>query len=118
MSLSLTTRFAGDICTASLEGELKRGPMLAKLSAEIDVTLWRKPAKGLILDLGGVSDLDSAGLGELVKIYQLASARHCQTVIASANARVREMFAITRLDDLLPCHADAPAAELAVRRAL
>ena len=116
MALTLTTRCSGNLCIANLEGQLTLGPMLLRLSREVDSALTHSNATGLILDLSKLSDIDSAGLGELVNIYKSATDRQCRVAVSGATARTRELFDVTRLNEFFSCFDDEAAAELALRK--
>mgnify|MGYP002651975797 FL=1 len=64
----------------------------------------------LTLDLGGVTFLDSTGLGIVVgRLKKLA--RHGGTLtVAASHERVLRVFAITGLDQLLDIHPDLEGA--------
>jgi len=55
-------------------------------------------ARVLIVDLGGVTFLDSTGLSALVTINNQARKDGAALVVARPSARVRELFRITGLD--------------------
>src|SRR5207245_591450 len=71
----LSTRFAGSVAIVQLQGSLTLGPNLRRLAPNIEKTLVGKASTGLILNLAGVSDADSSGLGELVAIHTAAKRR-------------------------------------------
>jgi anti-sigma B factor antagonist len=53
------------------------------------------------LDLGEVGFVDSSGLGALVAVHHYAQANGTNLVVRAAPAHVRDLFSLTRLDDLL-----------------
>lgn len=53
------------------------------------------------IDMGSVGFVDSSGLGALVAVHQLAVARGSHVVVRDVPSRVRQLLALTRLDDLL-----------------
>jgi anti-sigma B factor antagonist len=113
MSLSLTTRTSGDVCFAAINGRMVLGPLLAKLGPELIAALGQRARRGVLIDLSQVTDIDSAGLGELVNIYKIATDRGTRIGLTGVNRRTREMLALTHLDGLLPAYeteADAEAA--------
>jgi anti-anti-sigma factor len=56
------------------------------------LTLLRRGGRRIVLDLAGVSRIDAAGIGELVRAYNIATAANAAFRIANANPRVREML--------------------------
>jgi anti-sigma B factor antagonist len=55
----------------------------------------------VILDLGGVSSIDSAGIGELAFLHTWAQSRNADLKCASPNPLVRELLDLTNLDSVL-----------------
>lgn len=53
------------------------------------------------LDLRDVGFVDSSGLGALVAVHHYAEAKGSQLVVRSVPNHVRDLFSITRLDNLL-----------------
>ena len=69
-------------------------------------------SKSIVLDLGGVERIDSAGLGELVLVRMTAEARGGVVALACPNRRVRELLDLTNLSsvfEIYPTVADALA---------
>jgi anti-sigma B factor antagonist len=64
----------------------------------------------IVLDLSGVDFLDSTGLGVIIGILKRVRTQGGDLRLAGAPDRVRRVFEITRLDDILPMHADVDAA--------
>ena len=80
------------------------GPLRAPVSTELRhrvQALLRRGKRRILLDLAGVSDLDAAGLGELVRAYNMTVAANGVLRIAHAFGRVRELLARVGLFDLL-----------------
>ncbi len=57
----------------------------------------------LILDLSGLSFIDSSGLGTLVAALRGASAKGGDICIASMSDQVRTLFELTRLNKVFTC---------------
>jgi anti-sigma B factor antagonist len=53
------------------------------------------------LDLTNVSYMDSSGLGAIVGLYVSAKAAHSQLKLVNMNQRLKELFSITRLGQVL-----------------
>jgi anti-sigma B factor antagonist len=53
------------------------------------------------LDLEDVGFVDSSGLGALVAVHHYAEAKGSQLVVRSVPTHVRDLFILTRLDNLL-----------------
>jgi anti-sigma B factor antagonist len=67
-------------------------------------------SKRLVLDLSDVSYLDSSGLGMIVSVYISAKKAGCQLKLINLTPRVKEIFSLTRLDEVLASHV-RPAGE-------
>ena len=91
----------------------KDGYPIVSVSGEIDLytapefqdalTLAGRDAPVLIVDLSGISYIDSAGLSVLLLIYKRLSARGAAFFVVSPpdNPGVRRVMEVTRLDSLL-----------------
>jgi anti-anti-sigma factor len=53
-------------------------------------SLLRREERRIVLDLGGVSEIDAAEIGELVRAYNTAIAGNGSLRIVNTNPRVRE----------------------------
>ncbi|HEX8926417.1 MAG TPA: STAS domain-containing protein [Terriglobales bacterium] len=76
--------------TSSTVGQLT-GEVHPLLSAGINVNL----------DLTDVNYMDSSGLGALVRLYVSAKSRKCKFRVEKLNARLKELFSLTRLGEVL-----------------
>jgi anti-sigma B factor antagonist len=113
----VSTRHAGKIAIVHLLGKFTLGPALRRVKPQIDAAMSAQGSAALILNLAGVSAMDSAGLGELVTIHTSAARRGVPTVLASVSPRVLEMFAVTRLDGIFTVCSDDEAAVEQLRSA-
>ncbi len=70
----------------------------------------------LVVDLTGVTSLDSSSLGPLVQKLRETSDRHGKMVLAGVQSpALREIFALTRFDKVFPIYADRPSAVQALK---
>ena len=58
-------------------------------------------SKTVVLDFTNVSYLDSSGLGAIVGLYVSAKAAKSQLKLINLNQRLKELFSITRLGQVL-----------------
>ena len=58
-------------------------------------------SKRVVLDLSDVSYMDSSGLGTIVGLYISAKSAHSQLVLINLNERLKELFSLTRLGQVL-----------------
>ena len=72
----------------------------------------------LIIDLGSVSYVDSAGLGAVLGLFVSARRKGTGFAVAGASSdRVRVLFQVTHLADFLPSYASVADAEASLRKA-
>jgi anti-anti-sigma factor len=58
-------------------------------------------SKAVVLDLTDVNHMDSMGLGAIVGLYVSAKTAKSQLKIINLNKRLRELFSLTRLGEIL-----------------
>jgi len=63
-----------------------------------------KSGSKMILELSGVTAMDSAGIGELALLQTWAQERNAEFKCAGANAIVRTLLDLTNLDSVLEIH--------------
>jgi anti-anti-sigma factor len=88
-----------DACALSIEGPL-RAPVHQHLRHRVR-SLIRDGERAIIVDLARVSTIDAAGVGELVRAYNMTSDVNAVLRIAHATVWVREMLERAGLFDLL-----------------
>jgi anti-sigma B factor antagonist len=103
LKLSLETRNQGDVMIVHCQGRIVYRDEAAALSRLVGEIL-ENSAK-VVLDLSGVSSIDSAGLGELACLYSAAQAQNADLKCAGPSRLVRELLDLTNLDSVLEIHA-------------
>jgi len=95
MSLKVETRQLDGATVVSCHGRI----ILGEESAGMRETLKRAltSSRQLVLDLSGVSYIDSSGLGTLVGVYSSARAAGADIKLAGLNQRLRDLLQITKL---------------------
>ena len=94
-----------------------QGALRAPLDAELRRTvrgLLRRGDRLIVLDLAGVRRIDAAGVGELVRAYNMGVAAQGELLIVHSPARVREVLQRVGLFEILTeggttCHVAAKA---------
>src|SRR3984885_16182977 len=109
MSLNVTRREQDGISILELKGRLTFGPEDILLNDEIRHALAARRLR-LVIDLGGVDKIDSAGLGSL--LYARAELRRAGGGLALANLHPAHMkvLLVSKLDtvfDIFACNQDA-----------
>ena len=96
MSLKLTTRDANDIVVIDLSGRLTMGEACAALRDELRDQIDHGVRK-VLLNLGEVSYIDSAGLGELTAAFTSMRNRGGALKLLNLTKRVHDLLQITKL---------------------
>jgi anti-sigma B factor antagonist len=107
----MASEHAGGPETASLDISIRPGPVVT-ISGEIDIQsgpqlrdqllrVIRRQGARLALDLTGVTFIDCAGINVLLAARRRAQLEGGSLRVLQASARVRRIFALTRLDHVL-----------------
>ncbi len=102
VKLSLETRNRGDVIVVHCQGRIVYRDEAAALSRVVDEIL--KSGSKLVLDLSGVTAMDSAGIGELALLQTWAQERNAELKCVGANPVVRTLLDLTNLDSVLQIH--------------
>jgi len=111
--LQLTTDQHDEIVVIAASGELD-----AVTKIELDRGLrphFRAPGDQVVLDVAGVTFMDSGSLGLIVKHYKRATAAGGSFVLAGAVRSRMQVLWLTGLADWLPLYSDVDAALAALR---
>jgi len=95
--MQLEQRIAGDVVIIKVTGDItlnKGGDVLLKDKVQ---SLLQQGHKSLLVDLGGVSYVDSAGLGELVQAYATTKNRGGALKLLNVTKRLRDLLVVTKL---------------------
>jgi anti-anti-sigma factor len=108
LKLSLETRNSGDVVVVHCQGRIVYRDEAAALSRVVGEALQQ--ARKLVLDLSGVSSMDSAGIGELALLQSWAQAQNVNLKCAGPNLLVSTLLELTNLDSVLEVHPSVDAA--------
>jgi anti-sigma B factor antagonist len=103
LKLSLEARNRGDAMVIHCQGRIVYRDEAAALSRVVNDVLGN--ANKVVLDLSGVSSIDSAGIGELALLHTCAQDRRVSLKCAGPNPMVRRVLELTNLDSVLDLHA-------------
>jgi anti-sigma B factor antagonist len=112
LKLSLEMRNHGGVMIVHCQGRIVYRDEAAVLARVVGEVLQQ--AKHLVLDLSGVSSIDSAGMGELAQLRAQAQSRNVDLKCAGPNVLVRTLLDLTNLDTVLEVHPSVEAALAAV----
>jgi anti-sigma B factor antagonist len=96
MSLKAEVRRVGDVSIVDLSGRITLGEG-SGLVRETIKGLVTSGQKNILVNLKGVSYIDSAGLGELVGSYATVTNQGGHIKLLHPQARVRDLLQITKL---------------------
>jgi anti-anti-sigma factor len=102
LKLSLETRNRGDVIIVHCQGRIVYRDEAASLSRLVGEVLQNSGK--VVLDLSGVSSIDSAGLGEFALLHTRAQSSNAGLKFASPSPLVRDLLDLTNLDSVLEIH--------------
>ncbi len=102
MKLSMETRYRGDVMIVRCQGRIVYRDEAAALSRVVGEVL--ESSGKVVLDLSGVSSIDSAGIGELVLLHTWARSKSADLKCASPSPLVRDLLDLTNMDSVLDIH--------------
>ena len=95
--MELEQRIAGDVAIIKVTGDItlnKGGDVLLKEKVQ---SLLLQDHKSLLVDLSGVSYVDSAGLGGLVQLYVTTKNSGGALKLLNVTKRLRDLLVVTKL---------------------
>ena len=111
MALQVTSKTEESFGILHLTGSLTLGPSLRALREAAQEVLSGGKLSGLILRVGEVTTVDSAGLGELTVVYTFASKQRCPIRLVGVTPGLHKILEMTRLDELLRAATDVASAK-------
>lgn len=96
MSLKMRTREVNGVIIVDLSGQITLGEASAALRDEVRDQITHGYQK-IVLNLGDVTYIDSAGLGELTAAYTSVKNRGGQLKLLNLTKRVHDLMQITKL---------------------
>ena len=95
--MQIEERVAGDVTVIKVTGDItlnKGGDILLK--DKINSLLQQGQMK-VLLDLGGVSYVDSAGLGQLVQVHTVTAQNRGSLKLLNVTKRLKDLLVVTKL---------------------
>jgi anti-sigma B factor antagonist len=109
MGVELISTQAGGVSVVGVSGRLTLGEGVGALRHKLS-TMAREGQKNILLDLGGVTYLDSSGLGVLVASYATLSNLGGKLKLLKASARIKNLLILTKLYTVFEVFDDEHAA--------
>jgi|SRR5579864_4826409 anti-sigma B factor antagonist len=108
LKLSVEARNQGNVIIVHCQGRIVYRDEAAALSRVVGEVLHS--GSRMVLDLSGVTSIDSAGIGELALLQTWAQERNADLKCAGANELVKTLLDLTNLDSVLEVHATLDSA--------
>ncbi len=103
MSFKAASREVGDVTVIDMDGRITLGEGSALLRDLIRENL-AKGHKKIVLNLAGITYIDSSGLGELVSGYRLVKSEGGELKLLNLNKKVTDLLQITKLYTVFDIH--------------
>jgi anti-sigma B factor antagonist len=105
LAITITTRKIGDITVAHVVGRITLGAGSSTLRDTIqELSVGEHPR--IVLNLSGVSSLDSSGIGELVSGFTITRSRGGALKLLALPKRVEELLRMTGVSRIFEIHDD------------
>ena len=95
MTLKIETRQADGVTIVSCQGRIMFGEEATELREDLKRVL--ASTRQVVLNLSGVTYIDSGGLGTLVGVYSSARAAGAEIKLTGLGQRLRDVLQITKL---------------------
>ena len=109
MSLKITKRDVNGVRILDVSGRLTIGESSASFREEMQKELEKGHLK-ILLNLGDVSYIDSAGLGDLISAYTSVTNRGGKLKLLNLTKRVHDLMQITKLYTVFEVYDDETTA--------
>jgi anti-sigma B factor antagonist len=94
--LNINERQAGDVTVLDMSGKITIGEGSVALRTAIR-RLLEEGKKRILLNLGGVSYIDSSGIGELVSSYTAINKEGGHLKLLNLTQKIKDLLTITKL---------------------
>src|SRR5262245_11220984 len=99
-------RIVGDVAVVTVTGELTLKKSHSTMLHDKIRALVQQGHRKVVVDVAGVSFVDSAGLGELVQTHSMIKNHGGALKLSGPTSRLRELLVLTRLTTLLGVYDD------------
>lgn len=105
MALSAKVRRVGDVAVIDLDGRITLGESTGLLRDNFR-ELLAQGSKKIVLNLAGVTYVDSAGLGELVGVYTTAKNQGGGVKLLNLQKKLNDLMQVTKLHTVFETYDD------------
>jgi anti-sigma B factor antagonist len=100
-----SVRQDGSVTVLDLSGKITIGDGDLKLREAVNSVL-AAGRKAIVLNLSGVSYMDSAGIGELVACFKRAAEKGAKIKLVNPSGKVQDLLILTRLQEIFEIFRD------------
>jgi anti-sigma B factor antagonist len=101
--MHISERTIGDVVIVDVSGKVTLGDGDVTLRDKMR-SLIQQGQKKVLLNLGDVSYVDSAGLGEIVQSYATVTKNGGTLKLLNVTKRIKDLLSITKLLTVFECH--------------
>jgi anti-sigma B factor antagonist len=95
--MQIGQRMVGDVAIIEITGDITMGKGGDVIIKDKVNSLLHQGSRKLLLDLGNVSYVDSAGLGQLVQVYATTSHNGGALKLLRVTKRLKDLLVLTKL---------------------
>jgi anti-sigma B factor antagonist len=95
--MEIGQRIAGDVAVVKVTGDITLGKGGDVILKDKINSLLQQGHRKLLLDLGDVSYVDSAGLGQLVQVHATTTRQGGSLKLLNVTKRLRDLLVVTKL---------------------
>ena len=102
--MHISERPVGDVTIVDVSGKITLGDGGDVVLKDKMQSLMQQGKKKVVLNLGDVSYVDSAGLGEIVQAYATMNKGGGALKLLNTTKRIKDLLSITKLLTVFECH--------------
>jgi len=102
--MKIKTQDYNNVAVVELQGELDSESVELLQNTIAGIIATHK--SGIVLDMGGVGFIDSAGLGQLLDVWDYCNENNCQIRLAGLDETTTKILEVTRLDNKFERYAE------------
>jgi anti-sigma B factor antagonist len=102
--MQISQRTVGDVVIVDVSGKITLGDGSDVALRDKMRSLIQQEHKKVLLNLGDVSYVDSAGLGEIVQSYATVTKNGGKLKLLNVTKRIKDLLSITKLLTVFECH--------------
>ena len=102
--MQISERTVGDVVIVDISGKVTLGDGGDVMLRDKMRSLIQQGTKKVLLNLGDVSYVDSAGLGEIVQSYATIQKSGGKLKLLNVTKRIKDLLSITKLLTVFECH--------------